>query len=554
MGKAAKGGKKLPSAPLADKKKKAKKNPLFEKAPRSYRLGGDIQPKRDLTRFVKWPKYINLQRQKRIMLMRLKVPPAINQFSMTIDKNQAANVLKLCKKYMPETKVAKKARLMEMAQQKKDGQEVKTKKPQVLKYGLNHVTTLVENKMAKLVIIAHDVEPIELVCWLPALCRKKDVPYCIIKGKSRLGQLIHQKTCACVAITSVKPEDEKELNNLVGNFKAQFNDNVEVKRRWGGGIMGIKSQHVTQRRERAIQAEKAKKLGLSEGNELSRRELERQIQELRRDKVQLDASIRKMEAAQKRIFGEEEQRKLTALHSQGEENGDKENGDKEEEKKEEGENEESRKRKRDEEFEKRKKEGKPTKSDPRSRNLFGKLLGHLHSAKDRLQKEKTSKMGELQQKALSRVEEKVNLSKMNIKEFRKGHFEKQLVEEQAKVAEIEKQLEEKEVLLLQRRLENHYSIMMNFIRTEVHPPIFFLPSKHTRDTEKQLEATRASIKTKIAELRQKFKEEAQRSSKRENGKAEAEGEAEAEAEGEEKEKGKEKDKEKGEMDVEEHRR
>ena len=30
----------------------------------------------------------------------------------------------------------------------------------------------------------------------------------------------------------------------------------------GPGIMGIKSQHVTQRRERAIQAEKAKKLGL----------------------------------------------------------------------------------------------------------------------------------------------------------------------------------------------------------------------------------------------------------------------------------------------------
>ena len=43
---------------------------------------------------------------------------------------EAANVLKLCKKYMPETKVAKKQRLMEMAQQKKDGQEVKTKKPQ----------------------------------------------------------------------------------------------------------------------------------------------------------------------------------------------------------------------------------------------------------------------------------------------------------------------------------------------------------------------------------------------------------------------------------------
>merc|ERR1711874_430256 len=155
-----------------------------------------------------------------------------------------------------------KNRLMEMAKQKKGGQEVKTKKPTVLKYGLNHVTTLEENKTAKLVIIAHDVEPIEMICWLPALCRKKDVPYCIIKGKGRLGQLVHQKSAACVALTSVKQEDKSELDTLANNFKAQFNDNAEVRRRWGGGIMGLKSQHVTQRREKAIQIEQAKKLGL----------------------------------------------------------------------------------------------------------------------------------------------------------------------------------------------------------------------------------------------------------------------------------------------------
>merc|ERR1719160_2326794 len=118
---------------------------------------------------------------KKVMLMRLKVPPALNQFTQSIDKNQAMSLLRLMKKYSPETREAKKQRLMEMAQQKKDGQEVKTKKPQVLKYGLNHVTTLVEDKAAKLVVIAHDVDPIELVCWLPALCRKKDVPFCIIK-------------------------------------------------------------------------------------------------------------------------------------------------------------------------------------------------------------------------------------------------------------------------------------------------------------------------------------------------------------------------------------
>mmetsp|Transcript_68648 Transcript_68648/g.214569 ORF Transcript_68648/g.214569 Transcript_68648/m.214569 type:complete len:268 (-) Transcript_68648:82-885(-) len=265
MGKAAKAAtkKKLPSAPLADKKKRAAKNPLFEKTPRNFRIGGNIQPKRDLSRFVKWPKYIRLQRMKRIMLMRLKMPPAINQFNYSIDKNQASTLLRLLKKYMPETKEAKKQRLMEMAQQKKDGQEVKTKKPQVVKYGLNHVTTLVEEKVAKLVVIAHDVDPIELVCWLPALCRKKDVPYCIIKGKGRLGQLVHKKSASCVALTTVRQEDKSEMETLASNFRAQFNDNAEIRRRWGGGIMGLKSQHIMQRREKAIQIEQAKKLGLS---------------------------------------------------------------------------------------------------------------------------------------------------------------------------------------------------------------------------------------------------------------------------------------------------
>lgn len=43
-----------------------------------------------------------------------------------------------------------------------------------------------QNK-AQLVVIAHDVDPIELVVWLPALCRKMEIPYCIVKGKARLG-------------------------------------------------------------------------------------------------------------------------------------------------------------------------------------------------------------------------------------------------------------------------------------------------------------------------------------------------------------------------------
>ena len=48
----------MAAAPLAVKKLVTKRvvNPLFEKRPKNFGIGQDIQPKRDLSRFVKWPK------------------------------------------------------------------------------------------------------------------------------------------------------------------------------------------------------------------------------------------------------------------------------------------------------------------------------------------------------------------------------------------------------------------------------------------------------------------------------------------------------------------
>ena len=56
-------------APAVVKKQEAKKvvNPLFEKRPKNFGIGQDIQPKRDLMRFVKWPYYIRLQLQRAIL-------------------------------------------------------------------------------------------------------------------------------------------------------------------------------------------------------------------------------------------------------------------------------------------------------------------------------------------------------------------------------------------------------------------------------------------------------------------------------------------------------
>jgi hypothetical protein len=84
-------GKKVAQAPAVVKKQEAKKvvNPLFEKRPKNFGIGQDIQPKRDLTRFVKWPRYIRLQRQRAILYKRLKVPPAINQFTQAPDRTDS---------------------------------------------------------------------------------------------------------------------------------------------------------------------------------------------------------------------------------------------------------------------------------------------------------------------------------------------------------------------------------------------------------------------------------------------------------------------------------
>merc|ERR1712221_47115 len=107
------------------------------------------------------------------------------------------------------------ARLTAKAAKKAAGKEqAPGKRPIVIKYGLNHVTALVENKKAQLVVIAHDVDPIEIVVWLPALCRKMGVPYCIVKGKARLGKLVHKKNATAIAVTTVKPEDKHSLEKL----------------------------------------------------------------------------------------------------------------------------------------------------------------------------------------------------------------------------------------------------------------------------------------------------------------------------------------------------
>ncbi len=66
-------------------------------------------------------------------------------------------------KYRPETKKDRKARLVKRAADRAAGKpDQPSKRPLTVRSGINTVTTLVEQKKASLVVIAHDVDPIEV--------------------------------------------------------------------------------------------------------------------------------------------------------------------------------------------------------------------------------------------------------------------------------------------------------------------------------------------------------------------------------------------------------
>merc|ERR1711881_338280 len=210
---------------------------MIEKKPRTFSIGGDIRPSGDLTRFVKWPKYVRIQRSRRILYQRIKVPPAINQFQSTFDKRQTGQLFRLLNQLKPESRTQKQERIAGQAEAKAAGNPAASKKPICVKMGINHVTKLVEEKEAKLVVIAHDVDPIEVVMWLPSLCKDRGIPYCIVKSKARLGALVGKKTATCLAVTDVKAEHKADLEALKQLCETHFNGVFEnTMKTWGDAV------------------------------------------------------------------------------------------------------------------------------------------------------------------------------------------------------------------------------------------------------------------------------------------------------------------------------
>ncbi len=79
-----------------------------------------------------------------------------------------------------------------------------------IRKGTNETTKAVERGQAKLVVIAEDVDPEEIVAHLPPLCEEKEIPYIYVPSKKELGAAAGiEVPAASVAI--VEPGKGREI-------------------------------------------------------------------------------------------------------------------------------------------------------------------------------------------------------------------------------------------------------------------------------------------------------------------------------------------------------
>lgn len=137
--------------------------------------------------------------------------------------------------------------------------------------------------------------------------------------------------------------------------------------------------------------------------------------------------------------------------------------------------------------------------DGRGTKILGSLLVHLDAARQQLANEKAGKTRPRPCPAVS--EREVG------KQRHAGGRDHVATRVGADVGarrvpahKIERDSPDSEIASLQHRLEQHYALMKNFIRTQAEPTIFFMPRKLTRVTERQLKETRAAIEQKIMSL------------------------------------------------------
>ena len=88
--------------------------------------------------------------------------------------------------------------------------------------GTNETTKAIERGQAKLVIIAEDVEPPEVIAHLPLLCEERKIPYVFVPSKEKIGTasgIDVPAASACISEAGGATSLIKEISKRVEGLK-----------------------------------------------------------------------------------------------------------------------------------------------------------------------------------------------------------------------------------------------------------------------------------------------------------------------------------------------
>lgn len=89
-----------------------------------------------------------------------------------------------------------------------------------LKVGTNETTKAVERSQAKLVVIAEDVQPREVIMHLPVICEEKNIPFCYVKSKTELGRAAGIDVSTAAIAIILEGEAKNQIEDLVKTIRA----------------------------------------------------------------------------------------------------------------------------------------------------------------------------------------------------------------------------------------------------------------------------------------------------------------------------------------------
>ncbi len=85
-----------------------------------------------------------------------------------------------------------------------------------IRKGTNETTKAIERGVAKLVLIAEDVEPPEVVAHLPIICDERNVPYVFVPAKANMGPAMGIEVGAASACIVEAGDAQQLIDQVVG--------------------------------------------------------------------------------------------------------------------------------------------------------------------------------------------------------------------------------------------------------------------------------------------------------------------------------------------------